>query len=147
MVAHTKMIASTCRRLWSLSARQKRISLATFINLIGWQHFIPSLETHNFSRFGISGKISITINFQFRLFPRKNNERTFQRIQKNIFCSYFGPFLPKFGEERIFLEKRALLVFKYFKYLPSSQRSEKTNQPFLIKMPNWWTDRETTVIL
>ena len=39
------------------------------------------------------------------------------------------------------MEKRAVSVFKYFNYLPSCQKSEKANEPFLRKMPNGRTDR------
>ena len=44
---------------------------------------------------------------------------------------YFGAIFPKFGKKRIFLEKRALSVFKYSNYL-----TEKTKEPFLGKMQN-----------
>ena len=40
------------------------------------------------------------------------------------------------------MEKRALPVFKYSNYLPSSQKSQKTNASFLRKMKRQ-TDRQT----
>ena len=40
------------------------------------------------------------------------------------------------------LEKGPLSVFKYSNCLLSYKKSEKTNNPFLRKMPNWWTDRQ-----
>ena len=53
-------------------------------------------------------------------------------------------FLPKFGEKWVFLGKRALTGFKYSNYLIRCKNSEKTNNPFLIEMPNcWWTDKQT----
>ena len=43
-----------------------------------------------------------------------------------------------------FAQKMALAVFKYSNYLPRCKKSVKTNNPFLIKMPNcWWTDKQT----
>ena len=67
----------------------------------------------------------------------------FKKSKKTI----LGPCLALFAQlnfrqKWIFL-KRALPVFKYSIYLQSSKNSEKTNEPFLTKMPNWWTDRET----
>ena len=37
------------------------------------------------------------ISFNVRLFPRKANDKTFQKIQKTLFCCHFGRFLPKLG--------------------------------------------------
>ena len=47
------------------------------------------------------------------------------------------------GKKWIFLEKRALLAFKYSNYLPWCSNSENTNVPFLKKMPNWQADEQT----
>ena len=67
----------------------------------------------------------------------------FKKSKKTILGPCLALFAqPNFGQKWIFL-KRALPVFKYTIYLPSSKNSEKTNEPFLTKMPNWWTDRET----
>ena len=50
----------------------------------------------------------------------------------------------KLGEKYVFLEKKALTVFKYSNYLSRCKKSEETNNPFLIKMSNcWWTDKQT----
>ena len=87
--------------------------------------------------------INNNINFHFRLFPRKNNEKFFKEIQKKLFWGKFGPFLLRFGQKLIFVEKRALLVFKYSNYFPLCHESEKTNEPFLRKMLKWWMDRKT----
>ena len=46
-------------------------------------------------------------------------------IQTTIFWGHFGPFLVKFGQKGIFLEKRALSLLKYSNYLPSCKKSEK----------------------
>ena len=82
------------------------------------------------------------LRFHFRLFPRKTNDKIFQKTQKTLFWGHFGPFLLKFGWKWIFLEKRALPVFKHSNYLPSFHKSGKNNEPFLRKMPNWWRDRQ-----
>ena len=42
-----------------------------------------------------------------------------------------------------FPEKKPLSVFKYSNYLPSCQKSQKTNEPFLRKIPNGQTNRGT----
>ena len=91
--------------------------------------------------------ISNNINFHFRLFPIKTNDKIFQKIQKTYFGAIFWLFLPKFGLKwiltQIWAKKRALPVFKYSNYLTSCQKLEKTNELFLRKMPNWRTDRQT----
>ena len=71
--------------------------------------------------------INNNISFHFRLFPRKTNDRFFQKIQKILFRGHFWHFLPKFGQENFFLEKRALSVFRYSNSLPLCQKSEKNN--------------------
>ena len=53
--------------------------------------------------------------------------------------------MPKFGQKWIFLEKRTLSVFEYSNHLLLRKKSEKTNDPFLRKMPNWQTDRKTDI--
>ena len=43
----------------------------------------------------------------------------------------------KFGQRRVFFEKKGLLVFKYSNYIPScKKKTEKNNDRFLRKMPN-----------
>ena len=66
------------------------------------------------------GNINNNLSFHFRLFPEKTNDKIFQKIQKTLFWSYFGPFLPKFRQKWIFLEKRAPPVFKCSNYLQLS---------------------------
>ena len=39
-------------------------------------------------------------------------------------------------------KKKALSVFKYSNYLLPCQKSEKTNEPFLRKMPTWQMERQ-----
>ena len=93
--------------------------------------------------------INENISFHFRLLPRKTNDKIFQKIQKPIFwghvaiLAYFAQIWAKMN----FPRKKALLVFKYSNYLPSCQKPEKHNLPFLRKMLNWQmngqTDRRT----
>ena len=62
----------------------------------------------------------------------------FKKEKENLFWGNFSPFLPKFWRKWIFLQKRALPVFKYSNYLSSCKKTEKTKDPFLRKIPNWW---------
>ena len=87
-------------------------------------------------------------SFRFKLFPGKTNDKIFQTIQKKLyFGAILGPFYPNIGKNKFLWEKRTLSVFKYSNYLPWCKRSEKTNDPFMRKIPNWRTDRQSTVIL
>ena len=81
--------------------------------------------------FALSRKI-INISFYFRLFPRKTNDKIFEKIQKELFWDHHGPFLTRSGQKVILLDKRALSVFKYSIYLSSCKKSEK----------NWWLIHE-----
>ena len=83
--------------------------------------------------------INNNITFHFRLFPGKTDVKIFQKIQENRFWGHFGPFSSTFGQKLIFLEK-GLSVFKYSNFLSLCKKSEKTNDPFLRKMPNWQTN-------
>ena len=100
--------------------------------------------------------INNNISFQFRLFQRKTNDKTFQKIQKKtILGAILEPFCQNLGKNEFSWEKRAQSIFRYCNYHPSCEKSEKTNEPFLRKMPNWktdrqmdrWMDRQATVIL
>ena len=107
-------------------------------NLIGWQHFGPYFKNQNFARYGIGGDISIKILvFILDHFKEKLSTKFFKKSKK----TYFGA---------IFLEKRALSFFKFSNYLPSRKTFDKTNEPFLRKMPNWrregQTDRQMVIL-
>ena len=68
--------------------------------------------------------------------------------QRTLFWGHFGLFFPNLDKNEFSLEKRTLSVFKYFNYLPSCKKSEKTNETFLKKMTDGRTDGgHTTVIL
>ena len=60
----------------------------------------------------------------------------FQNFEKTLLWGNFGTFLLKFGQKSIFLEKRALSVFKYSNYLALHKKSEKPNDQLLRKMLN-----------
>ena len=112
-------------------------------NLIGWQHRELEFCLIWDWWWNIKNKIS----FHFRLYTRKSNDKSFQKkSKKNLFWGHFGPFLPKFGQKWIFLEKRSLSVFRNSNYLLLCQKLEKTIGQFLRKTPNWWTDRQMMVI-
>ena len=49
-----------------------------------------------------------------------------------LFFAFFGQIQAKMH----FPGNKALSAFKYFNYVPLCQKSEKTNEPFLKKMPN-----------
>ena len=85
--------------------------------------------------------INNNISFHFRLFPRKTNDQFFKKSKNPILglWGYFGLFLPKF-EQLNFPGKKTPSVFKYSNYLPSWQKSEKANVPFLRKMLKWQMD-------
>ena len=68
----------------------------------------------------------------------------FKKSQKPYFGVILGNFCPNFGKNVFFWKKKALTVFKYSNYLSWCKKTEKTNNKFLIKMPNcWWTDKQT----
>ena len=58
--------------------------------------------------------------------------KIFQKIKKEKIWNHFGA---KSGQKLIFLNKE-LSVFKYSSYLQLCQKSDRTNDLFLIKMPN-----------
>ena len=70
-------------------------------------------------------------------------DKFFQEIPKTLIFDYSGQFLPKFWQKLIFLEKEALSLFKNFNFLTLHQKSEKTNKPFLRKILNCWTEKQT----
>ena len=89
--------------------------------------------------------INKNIGFHFRLLPRKTNDKIFQKIQKTLFWGHvvnLAFFCPNFCKNE-FLWKKPLSVFKYFNYLQSRQKLEKTNMSFLRKMLNWRMDGQT----
>ena len=103
---HTpKMIVSSCRKFRCLFACQKwssslTSSLRYYIlqNHAIWQHFGLLLKTQNFVRYEIGGEISI-ISFQFRFFPRKTNDKIFEKTKKtNYFGVILGSFCPNLGK-------------------------------------------------
>ena len=142
-----KMIVSTCRRLRCLSACQKYTSsLTSFLrfcilkNSAIW--LADNILFHN-SRTRSLSDINNNISFHFRLFPRKTNNKTFQKIQKTLFWGHFEPFLPKFRQKWIFLKKKLSQFLNIPIIYHRHKKPEKTNEPFLRKMPNWRMNRRT----
>ena len=77
-------------------------------NFIGWQHLGPSLETQSFARYRVGVEISIKILvFTLDYFQEKLMTKFFKKSKKPYFRAMwpFWPFLPKFGQKWIFLEK------------------------------------------
>ena len=68
--------------------------------------------------------------------------RFFKKSKKPYFGVILGSFCQNLGKKS-FSEKKALSILKYFNYLLWGKKSEKSNNPFLIKIPNCWTDRQT----
>ena len=133
-LATPRMIISTCRKLWFLSASQKQTSSFTFFlryhmlkNPAIW--LTERILAHN-SRTRIlpGGKM-----------PRKINDNFFKKI---LLLGIWALF-PQIKAKVNFPEKKALSVFRYSNYQLPCQKSEKTMEPFLRKKPNWWTDRQT----
>ena len=116
-----KMILSTCRSsifIWMPKINfiihfYLDIYFKESCNMIGHKHFGRYLKNQNFSRYGIGGEISITILvFNLDYFQKKLMTKFFRKCKKILFWGHFEPFSPKFGQKWIFLEIRALSVFK-----------------------------------
>ena len=132
-----KMIVPTCGRLWCLSTCQKYTSSSTSFlrycilkNPAIW--LTDNILAHN-SRTRILPDMGLVVKYQqqysfhFRLFPRKTNDKIFQKIKKPNFGAILGPFSWSKG----------LSVVRYSNYLPSYKKSAKTIEPFLRKTPSW----------
>ena len=75
-------------------------------------------KNQNFARYGIGGKISITILvFTLDYLQEKLLTKFFKRPKKPYFRTILGLLYSNLGQKWIFLEKRALSVFKYSTYL------------------------------
>ena len=61
--------------------------------------------------------------------------RFFRKSKKKLFWGHFWA-------KWIFLEKDSV-IFWIFQLSTTMQKTEKTNEPFLKKIPNWKTDRRT----
>ena len=89
--------------------------------------------------------INNNVSFHFRLFPRKTNmTKFFKKSKKTYFGAILSPFCSNFGKNE-FSWKKGLCQFLNISIIivPLCQKSEKTNEPFLRKMLNCWTDRQT----
>ena len=90
-------------------------------NLIGWQH----RELELCQMWDWWWNTNNNISFHSRLFPRKTNEKLFQKVQKEPYLGPFWVLFTQIGQKWIFLEKRAMSVFRYSNYLSLCQKSEK----------------------
>ena len=84
--------------------------------------------------------ITINISFDFRLFPRKPNDKIFQKIEENRFWDHetILAFFAQIWAKVNFHGKKVLPVFKSSNYIPSCQKSGK------VLCHSWgkcWTDR------
>ena len=107
-------------------------------NFIGWQHLGPRLEIQSFARYEVGVEISMKILvFTLDYFQEKLMTKFFKKSKKPYFRAMwpFWPFLPKFGQKWIFLEKTFLSVFKCSNYLPSCPKCHSCGK--------CWTDRWT----
>ena len=150
-------MVSTCRKLQYLSPHQMlTLSFPFFLryyilkNPAIWLSnsiLVHNSRTRILNRNGIGCEISITIliiildYFQEKLLTKcfkKKNTHTHTHTK----TCHFGFSLPKFGQ------KKGLGQFLNIPIIwHCAKKSEKTNDPFLIKMPNWRKNRKQTVIL
>ena len=68
--------------------------------------------------------------------------KVFKKIQKTYFGAILGPFCPNLGKNE-FPWTKGSSVFKHSNYERSCQKSEKTYEPSLRKIPTWWMQRHT----
>ena len=106
---HTpRMIVSTCRRLWCLSASLKYISSFTsflryyILKNPNWLKALwPITQEPGFCQIWVCWwNINNIIIFHFRLSPGKTNDKNFKRkIKTNLFWGQFWVFLSRFQEK------------------------------------------------
>ena len=146
------MIVLSCRKLQCLSVSQKYTSsIISFLryyilkNPAIWlaSTILAHNSNQNFAKYEIGGEISTTkLVLIFDYFLEKLMTKSFIKSKKPYFRAIWGPFFPNLGKNE-FSRKKRLLVFKYSNYLPSCKNPEKTNEPFLRKIPNWEMDGQT----
>ena len=106
---HTlNMKVSTSRSLWCSSASQKETSSFTYFlryyilnNLAIWlaESIWPITGDPEFCPiWDWWWNIKNNNSFHFRSFPRKTNDKIFDKIIKTLFWDHFGSFLPKFEQ-------------------------------------------------
>ena len=147
------MIVSTYRRLWCLFTCQKYNSLFTsFLRYyilknpaiwLGDNILDLTREQGHCQIWDWWWNINNNISFHFRLFPRKSNDKVFQKIQKKPpILGQFGALFAQIWAKTSFPRKKGCVSFRYSNYLQPCQKSEETNEPLLRKTPNWQTDRQ-----
>ena len=142
-----KMIASTCRRLRCLSACQKYTSsLTSFLRYCILKNFAiwlaDNILVHN-SRTRSLSDINNNISFHFRLFSRKTNNKLFKNSKKTCFGAILSPFCPNLGKNEFSWKKRLSQFLNIPIIYHRPKKPEKTDEPFLRKMPNWRMNRRT----
>ena len=72
-----------------------------------------NLQTRILPDMGLVVKYQHNVSFHFRLFPRKTNNKIFQKIPKTLYWSHFGRFCPNLGKNE-FSWKKLSVSFKIF---------------------------------
>ena len=80
-------------------------------------------------------------------FQEKPTWQKFFKKSKIFFWDHSGPFLPKFGQKWIFLEKMTQSVFQYSNYLPPCQEPVMPNEPFLRKLLDGYNKNEFVLFI
>ena len=105
-------------------------------NLIGRQHFGKELESQDFARYGTDYEISITmLVFILDYCEKKLIPKIFKKINKILFLWPFWALFSQTWKKKNF-RGEGLSVFKSSNYLQSCKKSEKTNNPYLRKLPD-----------
>ena len=107
--------------------------------------FWPITWEQEFCQIRPGGEISITILvFTLDYFQEKLTRKVFKKSKKKTFGGNFRPSLLKFGQKRIFMEKRALPVFKCSNYLTSCKNQKKLmTHSWEKEITDGWTNRQT----
>ena len=83
---------------------------------------------------------SSSVTFECLRSPNFNNKirkklmTQFEKLTKSPNLGHFRPFLPFFGQTRIFLKNQALSLFSYYGSLTSCKKLEKTNESIQRKL-------------
>ena len=107
-------------------------------NLIRLQHFGPWLENQNFAWYRTGDEITVTILVFILDYSQEKLMTKFN--EKTLFLGYFASFFTKFAQKQTFPGKKGSAIFEIFQLSTTCKKSEKTNEPFLRKMPNWQAD-------
>ena len=90
--------------------------------------------------------INSNSSFHFRIFPRKTDDKIFQKIKKKQNCGGWERNLGVFCSNLVkneFSLKRGLCQCLNIPIIYHHVKNQKTNELFLRKKLNWWMDRQT----